>query len=296
MSSQANTNQQTEPTMEEILASIRKIISEDQPAEGAKPAAARPAPAKAAPIVEAAPARAAPAPAAAADLDVLDLTDEIPDEEPPPVRAAPRVAPPPAPAPASAIEDDVIFQNIEPTAPRIKERTMDDDFISDSTRSAMGRAFQNLNGQAPPVTLKGGSIEAIFSEAVQQAFRPALKEWVDDHSNDIMDQLRPLIRAWMDEHLPPLIEARRRTGEGEGDQQAKQCEDRSVHGSGERATGIFAQSPVPQSPAQLEEEQHGDEQDSDVDLRGDCAHGGSSSPFADWRFPAPPLFWRESLA
>jgi cell pole-organizing protein PopZ len=84
---------------------------------------------------------------------------------------------------------------------------MDDDFISDSTRSAMGRAFQNLNGQAPPVTLKGGSIEAIFSEAVQQAFRPALKEWVDDHSNEIMDQLRPLIRAWMDEHLPPLIEA-----------------------------------------------------------------------------------------
>jgi cell pole-organizing protein PopZ len=207
MSSQVNTNPQTEPTMEEILASIRKIISEDQPAEGAKPAATRPAPAKATPAVEAAPAKAAAAPAAA-DLDVLDLTDEIPEEEPSPVRAAPRMAPPPVPEPAPepVIEDDVIFQNIEPAA-RIKERTMDDDLISDSTRSAMGRAFQNLNGQTPPVTLKGGSIEAIFAEAVQQAFRPALKEWVDDHSNDIMDQLRPLIRAWMDEHLPPLIEA-----------------------------------------------------------------------------------------
>jgi cell pole-organizing protein PopZ len=206
MSSQANTNPQTEPTMEEILASIRKIISEDQPAEGGKPAAARPAPAKPTPIVEAAPARAAAVPAAA-DLDVLDLTDEIPDEEPP-VHGAPRAAPPvQASAPAPAIEDDVIFQNIEPVA-RTKERTMDDDFISDSTRSAMGRAFQNMNGaQAPQVALKGGSIEAIFAEAVQQAFRPALKEWVDDHSNDIMDQLRPLIRAWMDEHLPPLIEA-----------------------------------------------------------------------------------------
>lgn len=203
MSSQVNTNQQTEPTMEEILASIRKIISEDQPAEGAKPTA-RPAPPKPAAIAEPAPARVAPAPAA--DLDVLDLTDEIPDEEPP-VRVAPRVAAAAAiaPAPAPAIENDVIFQNIEPTGR--KERTMDDDFISDTTRSAMGRAFQNLNGQAPPVTLKGGSIEAIFAEAVQQAFRPALKEWVDDHSNDIMDQLRPLIRAWMDEHLPPLIEA-----------------------------------------------------------------------------------------
>ena len=207
MSSQANTNSQTEPTMEEILVSTREILSEDQRADGAKPAAARAAPPKPAPI-EPAPARAAPA--AVADLDVLDLTDEIPDEDPPLVRAAPRMAqqPVPAPAPAPAIENDVIFQNIEPAAPRIKERTMDDDFISDSTRSAMGRAFQNMNGgQTPQVALKGGSIEAIFSEAVQQAFRPALKEWVDDHSNDIMDQLRPLIRAWMDEHLPPLIEA-----------------------------------------------------------------------------------------
>ena len=197
MSSQANTNQQSEPTMEEILASIRKIISEDQPADGPK-AAPKPSPVKAV-VVE-------PAPAAAEDLDVLDLTEEIPDEEPAPVRAAPRAAS--APVPTPAIENDVIFQNIEPVAPRIKERTMDDDFISDTTRSAMGRAFQNMNGSQPPqVTLKGGSIEAIFADAVQQAFRPALKEWVDDHSSDIMDQLRPLIRAWMDEHLPPLIEA-----------------------------------------------------------------------------------------
>jgi hypothetical protein len=145
MSSQANTNTQTEPTMEEILASIRKIISEDQPAEGAKPGAAKPAPAKPAPVVD-----PAPRAAAAADLDVLDLTEEIPpDEEPPPVRAAPRMAPQPVPAPAPApeIENDVIFQNIEPAAPRIKERTMDDDLISDTTRSAMGRAFQSLNGR-----------------------------------------------------------------------------------------------------------------------------------------------------
>jgi cell pole-organizing protein PopZ len=206
MMSQANANQQTEPTMEEILASIRKIISEDQPADGPK-AAAKPAPVKAAVAVEPAPARAAaPAPAAAVDLDVLELTDEIPDEEPP-VRAAPRMAPP-SPTPAPAIENDVIFQNIEPVAPRTRERTMDDDFISDTTRSAMGRAFHTMNGSQPPqVSLKGGSIEAIFADAVQQAFRPALKEWVDDHSSDIMDQLRPLIRSWMDEHLPPLIEA-----------------------------------------------------------------------------------------
>jgi cell pole-organizing protein PopZ len=201
MSSQANSNPQTEPTMEEILASIRKIISEDQPAEGAK-SAARPAPLKAqpAPTEEPATARAILAPAPTADVDVLDLTDELPDDDAP---EAPGAA---APVTAPVIENDVIFQNIEPVS-RVKERPMDDDFISDNTRHAMGRAFANLNGQAPQVSLKGGSIESIFADAVQQAFCPALKEWVDEHSDDVMDQLRPLIRAWMDEHLPPLIEA-----------------------------------------------------------------------------------------
>jgi cell pole-organizing protein PopZ len=56
---------QQEPSMEEILASIRRIISED--AEGQKPAAAAEA--------------AAPAPAAqSADDDILDLTDKVNDD------------------------------------------------------------------------------------------------------------------------------------------------------------------------------------------------------------------------
>jgi len=199
MSSQANASPQTEPTMEEILASIRKIISEDQPAEGAKPAA-RPTPAKpqAVPVPEPVVARVA---APSGDLDVLDLTDEVQEDEAPAVVRA--VAPS---APAPVIADDVIFQTIEPVS-KLKERPMDDDLVSDNTRHAMGRTFANLNGHAPQVTLKGGSIDAIFSDAVQAAFRAALKEWVDDHSNEVMDQLRPLIRAWMDEHLPPLVEA-----------------------------------------------------------------------------------------
>jgi len=200
MSSQANANPQTEPTMEEILASIRKIISEDQPAEGAKPVA-RSAPAKpqAVPAAEPVSARVA---ASSGDLDVLDLTDEVHDNDAP---AGVRTAPP-APAPASIIADDVIFQTIEPVS-KVKEHPMDDDLVSDNTRNAMGRTFANMNGRTPQVALKGGSIESIFTDAVQNAFRAALKEWIDEHSNDVMDQLRPLIRAWMDEHLPPLVEA-----------------------------------------------------------------------------------------
>ena len=85
---------------------------------------------------------------------------------------------------------------------------MDDDFVSDTTRHAVGRAFANLDGgPRPQFAFRTGSIEDIFAEAVQDAFRPALKEWIDEHSQEVMDQLRPLIRAWMDEHLPPLVQA-----------------------------------------------------------------------------------------
>ena len=64
-----------EPSMEEILASIRKIISEDGPETGPAPEAAAPAP-------DAAPAPA-PVPQPVHD-DVLELTHEI--EAPAPAR------------------------------------------------------------------------------------------------------------------------------------------------------------------------------------------------------------------
>ncbi|HTA17387.1 MAG TPA: DUF2497 domain-containing protein, partial [bacterium] len=69
---------QHEPTMEEILASIRKIISEDNPPEAA-PAAPKPA---------AAPAPA-PEPVPQPEMEVLELTQEV--AEPP--------APEPVPEP-----------------------------------------------------------------------------------------------------------------------------------------------------------------------------------------------------
>src|SRR3569833_3026178 len=72
---------QHEPTMEEILASIRKIISEDS--SEAQPAAAEAKP---------------PQP----EADVRDLTHEVHDEHPPAVIAAPPPAPEPAPEPAPA--------------------------------------------------------------------------------------------------------------------------------------------------------------------------------------------------
>jgi uncharacterized protein len=101
-----------EPSMEEILASIRRIIADDE----AKPAAAEkaappppspqpssPPPASPSPAVAAAkPEKPAPAPAARAPV--------APPAAPAPAKAAAPIAPPPPPAPAPAVsnsQDDI---------------------------------------------------------------------------------------------------------------------------------------------------------------------------------------------
>lgn len=186
-------NPQHEPTMEEILASIRKIISEDQ-AEPEKSAAATTAPAEPEAVAE-----------------VLELTEEVRDDG--------SIAP---------VAVDAAMEAVEPQAAPMREmrfadeaprrdmdRRMDDvnheDFISDSARRALGQAFgaldepqqQRIEEEPMPAN---GNLDAAFERAVRQAFEPALHEWVDSRSNEIMDQLKPLIREWMDANLPALIE------------------------------------------------------------------------------------------
>jgi cell pole-organizing protein PopZ len=188
MSSSANP--QHEPTMEEILASIRKIISEDA-TDGAKPAP------------EPTPVRAAAAEAQAhVEADVLDLTEEVHDEE--------VVIETPAAETQSPIDDDVTFENIE-AEPKAELAMDTDDLISDSARSAVDRAIAKLDVEPPKPqrtpSVSGGTLDGLFTKAVQDAFSPTLQDWVDGHHAEIMNSLKPVIRDWMDANLPSLIEA-----------------------------------------------------------------------------------------
>ena len=172
-----------EPTMEEILASIRRIISEDDaPAEAKEPAAADPAPAPApAPeplsFVEREPVLEPPPPFAphAAD-DVLELTDRIDDPldnpealtmsdlevvEPPPVQAR-KPSPPPEP--------------LEPLAE-------DEPLVGAPAASSAASAF--------------GLLE-------RSLLMPAAGRTLEDV---VREMLRPLLKAWLDEHLPEIVEA-----------------------------------------------------------------------------------------
>ena len=175
--------------MEEILASIRKIISEDQP-EPAKAKGADSASKAVSPF----------------EPEILDLTDEVMDEMP----SAPVTKP--AIPPSRDFENDIAFQNIEDLPETQKASTAvtnPDELISDSARNALGRVFENLDepAQTRAPRAPGGSVEAVFERAVQEALEPVLQKWVNSNTDDVMQRLRPLILEWMDENLPPLIEA-----------------------------------------------------------------------------------------
>ena len=194
-------NPQHEPTMEEILASIRKIISEDTPeAPVAEPAAASPsmmpaaAPAAApASAPAAAPVAQAPVFQEAAHEDVLELTQEV--EEP-------------APSPA----EDIVFENVAP----VPAPTQHSDIFSDQTRKAMEDTFNAIPEAEPEVAVRrpaasfapvdGSSVENVFERAVRESFEPVLQQYLSDNSASVIEGMKPLIREWMDEHFPPLLE------------------------------------------------------------------------------------------
>ena len=178
-----------EPTMEEILASIRKIISEDAPEAGAP-----------------APDAPAAAPEAVHD-DVLELTLEVEAPAPAP---APEPAPQPAYVPPPAPADDIVFETAAPAPAH-------NDIFSDSTRKAMEDTFNSIPEEPAPAPaparpaasiapVDGSTVESVFERAVRESFEPVLQKYLSDNSAAVIDRMKPLIREWMDEHFPALLE------------------------------------------------------------------------------------------
>jgi cell pole-organizing protein PopZ len=170
---------QHEPSMEEILASIRRIIAEDGDG-GAQPAAA-PEP---------------PRPQQRPD-EVLELTEVVDDEgsvmslgakqsapEPPP--------PPPAPDPLERME------RMEREPPR---RDDDERLVSESTAAASVAALSQLMGagrERLPQDLALGGVGRTLEDMVRELLRPLLKSWLDEH-------LTPLVERLVREEISRLV-------------------------------------------------------------------------------------------
>jgi hypothetical protein len=173
----SETNQ--EPTMEEILASIRRIISEDDaPAEGEASAEAGPAAA----------APSAPAPAAFEPAPDLD----IPVADPPPLdmggeevlELTERVDEPAEPIDPLDISD---LEVIEPLAR--SEAPLDLPPLGDD---------EHLVGDPA-----AWSAASHFEKLERGILMPAAGRTLEDVVREL---LRPMMKAWLDDNLPSIVE------------------------------------------------------------------------------------------
>jgi uncharacterized protein len=203
----------SEPSMEEILASIRKIISDDTGSKPAEPAAAAPPPAiNPLPPIAAAPP--APPPAAAVvedDDDVMDLMPMVP--KPAPVAAAPYVQPsvdpfavePPPTASASILDEgaDLAFQMpAEPPAPVAppKQATDFEALMAQAEFSPKPAAPSAMEGLMSPAT------DRVVSTAFSSLASTVLTNNARTLDSLVEDMMRPMIKSWLDDNLPGIVE------------------------------------------------------------------------------------------
>jgi cell pole-organizing protein PopZ len=189
---------QHEPSMEEILASIRRIIAEDNdapvtaddpPAQDAKTAAEIAPPSQPA----AAPAAPAPAPsptpvvAAAKEDDVLELTEVVEEE--------PSVTPPtPEPVifekhpeePVMSVEADLPETQTASSATAERDR-----LLSNTTAAASVAALSQLvvRPRDKAGELPMGNVDRTLEDMVRELLRPMLKDWLDEHLPKLVERI-----------------------------------------------------------------------------------------------------------
>ena|SRR5262245_53676026 len=193
-----------EPSMEEILASIRRIIADDDAGKPGKapesatppkpPVAATPAPA---PLR---PAPAAPGKAAApSTTNSQDEIDAMLAELDGPPKAEPKIepkSPPPAEvldlteamaAPAKPAPASPSFRTIDGTSDVVfstkSEPPLDRALISNETVAAVDSAFNTLAR-----TVIGQNARTL-EDLVKEMLRPMLKSWLDDNLPNMVERI-----------------------------------------------------------------------------------------------------------
>jgi uncharacterized protein len=226
-----------EPSMEEILASIRRIIADD---EAKPPVAEKPA----SPVAPAKPA--APPPAAKAPV-----MNDIPPSNIAAAKAAaakPAPAPPPKPTPAPAAtnsQDDIDAMlagldeatseaEIRPPQPDGEVFELTDDMALPEPAPPPKPAFQKVEPQddlefteaaarpahrqpafePPPFESSAPPQQQILSRstvsAVESAFNSLANTVLSNNARTLEDlvkeMLRPMLKGWLDDNLPGLVE------------------------------------------------------------------------------------------
>jgi uncharacterized protein len=165
--------QGADPAMDDILASIRRILNEDEtPATQSPAAQSTGGPPQAEPLelTEAMLVASPPPPEAPAAPTHVSLPPDPEPEGPPQAPIQPLAAPMPAPA-------EMSMEGLVAPA------------VAAATTAALGQLLRSVAAERQaPVYRSGPSIEDVVRE-----------------------ELRPLLKAWLDQHLPPLVERLVRT-------------------------------------------------------------------------------------
>ena len=217
--------------MEEILASIRRIIADDE----AKPPAAE----------KASPPPASPPPTAAAPPPKPAPAATSPEPPPPPAKRAPPPAPPtPAPS-ASNSQDDIdallnglddatTAEEIRPAAPEPEpepdvleltdemalpepqpqaafkkvEPPDDPEFTEAAARTPLREPAYEMPPPSPmdsPAILSRSTVSAVES-AFNSLAHTVLSNNARTLEDLVKEMLRPMLKSWLDDNLPGLVE------------------------------------------------------------------------------------------
>jgi len=157
-----------DPSMEDILASIRRILSEEEPPPSPSPAAA----------VE---------PATLSDKSddvlVLDSSMLVPEEETEPEEAAaePEALPVPIPPPVAAVEPPMVTAlEVMPPAGLLAPET------EAAATSSVGTLVRTLATERTLQVHRGGPT---IEDIVREELRPLLKQWLDANLPDLVERL-----------------------------------------------------------------------------------------------------------
>ncbi len=185
--------------MEDILASIRRILSEDE--ANPEPAAEAPQPSVGTPPAAAPAGAAPPPPPDVLALDPSMLVEESPEPEESPAPPAPEPLPPlhaeqppePHATPAAPTEDhSQMPATPEPppaTAPYSPPEPLVAPEAAAAAASSVGSLLRTIGSRQGVGVTRGG---------------PTIEELV-------REELRPVLKAWLDANLPPLVERLVRT-------------------------------------------------------------------------------------
>jgi uncharacterized protein len=226
--------------MEEILASIRRIIADDE----AKPAGAAKAPSPTAAKLEK-PAAVAPAAKAPVMTNIPPTAIPVAQAPPPPAKPAPPPAAPPpaAAAPVSNSQDDIDAMlagldeatseaEIRPAAPEVEVFELTDEMAVPAaaqpafhkvdpqddlefTETAAARAVHRRPAfEPPPFESSAPPAQQILSRstvsAVESAFNSLANTVLSNNARTLEDlvkeMLRPMLKSWLDDNLPGLVE------------------------------------------------------------------------------------------